>query len=72
MDELGKGGLKGSVKQKENAYLGFVQKRGLPITMHGQVWTTLYTLNHCKMIKNYFMLLDYLEIISFLIFSPLK
>lgn len=39
MDELGKGGLKGSIKQKENAstYAAFVQKRGFPITMHRKV-----------------------------------
>lgn len=37
MDELGKEGLKGSVKQKESAYPAFVHKRGFPIRMHGQV-----------------------------------
>lgn len=39
MDELGKEGLKGSIKQKENAstYAAFVQKRRFPITMHRKV-----------------------------------
>lgn len=39
MDELGKEGLKGSIKQNENAstYPALVQKRGFPITMHGQL-----------------------------------
>lgn len=50
MDALGKEGLKGSVKQKENAYPAFVHKRGFPITMHGHILTTLYTVNLCKMI----------------------
>lgn len=51
-DELGKEGLKISKKQKENAstYAAFVQKREFPITMHRQVWTTFYAVNHCEMI----------------------
>lgn len=51
-DELGKEGLKGSKKQKENAstYAVVVQKRGFPIIMHRQAWTPFYTVNHCEMI----------------------
>lgn len=39
INELGKEGLKGSMKQKENAlaFPAFVQNRGFPITMHGQI-----------------------------------